>query len=66
MTDLFSIRANIDGSKKIIDILRPSLTQVAPEYLARLDAAFQGVDGIIDRYRDGESFRSFKDIAPAT
>src|SRR4029077_15101145 len=35
-TDLFSIRANVDGSQKIIDILRPTLTKVAPDYLGRL------------------------------
>ena len=39
-TDLLSIQANVDGSQKIVDILRPTLGQVDAGYLARLDAAF--------------------------
>lgn len=63
-TDLVSIQANVDGSKKIIDIVRPTLAQIAPEYLARLDAAFTTIDGLTAAYRDGEVFRPFKDITP--
>ena len=64
-TDLWSIAANIEGSQRIVDILRPSLVSVAPDYLAQLDAAFVGVDTLIDRYRDGDGFRQFGDITPA-
>lgn len=64
-TDLWSIAANIDGSRQISDILRPSLEQVAPDYLSRLDAAYAAVDAIIDRYRDGDGFHQFQDVTPA-
>ncbi len=37
---------------------------MAPDYLARLDAAFARVDAIIDRYRDGDGYRPFTDITP--
>ncbi len=63
-TDLVSIQANVDGSKHIIDIFRPTLTAVAPDYLAQLDAAFAGVDAVTDLYRDGDGFTSFQDITP--
>ncbi len=63
-TDLWSIAANIEGSHRIVDILRPSLQSVAPDYLAQLDAAFVVVDTLIDRYRDGAGFRGFSDITP--
>jgi iron uptake system component EfeO len=64
-TDLWAIAANIEGSHRIVDILRPSLESVAPNYLAQLDAAFVGVDTLIDRYRDGDGFRRFGDVTPA-
>jgi iron uptake system component EfeO len=64
-TDLFSIQANVDGSRKILDILRPTLTQLAPAYLAQLDTAFARVDDLTDQYRDGDGFRSFTDITGA-
>ncbi len=64
-TDLVSIQAHIDGSRKIIDILRPTLDRVAPDYLAQLDAAFAAVDDILSRYRDGDVFRAFGDVTAA-
>ncbi len=63
-TDLVSITANVDGSKHIIDVFRPTLAAVAPDYLAQLDAAFAGVDAVTDLYRDGDGFQSFQDITP--
>jgi iron uptake system component EfeO len=63
-TDLVSIQANVDGSKRIVDIFRPTLSAIAPDYLASLDAALATVDAMMRRYRDGDGFRAFKDIAP--
>ena len=43
--DLWSIDANVEGSAKIVDMLRPILTKLDPTYLAKLDAAYATVDG---------------------
>jgi iron uptake system component EfeO len=64
-TDLWSIAANVEGSHRIVDILRPSVQAIAPDYLAQLDTAYVGVDTLIDRYRDGDGFRGFGDVTPA-
>lgn len=61
-TDLWSIQANIDGSKRIVDIVRPSLAAADPAYLERLDAAFAGVTAITDRYRTDDGFQPFSSI----
>src|SRR6476646_1975298 len=63
-TDLWSIQANVDGSRRIVDILRPSLAQIDAGYLERLDAAFASVNALTDRYRDGEGFQPFSAITP--
>lgn len=63
-TDLWSIRANIDGSKRIVDIVRPSLVAIDAGYLERLDDAFAAVDVLIDRYRTEGGFQPFSAITP--
>lgn len=53
-TDLWSIDANVNGSKHIVDILRPTLETLDPELLDSIDAAFADVVAVIARYADGE------------
>ena len=61
--DLWSIEANVAGSKKIVDILRPTLETVDAAWLERADAAFADVDEVIAKYRDGDGFKSFSEIS---
>jgi len=61
--DLWSIEANVAGSKKIVDILRPTLETVDATWLERADAAFADVDEVIAKYRDGDGFKSFSEIS---
>lgn len=63
-TDLWSISANIDGSRRIVDIVRPSLAAVDPAYLERLDAAFAAVTEVTDRYRTEDGFQPFSAVTP--
>ena len=48
--DLVSIDANVDGSARIVDGLRPILTELDAPYLAKLDAAGKAVEEVIARY----------------
>lgn len=61
--DLWSIEANVAGSKKIVDILRPTLETVDAAWLERADAAFADVDEVIAKYRDGDGFLVFSQIS---
>ena len=61
--DLWSIEANVAGSKKIVDILRPTLETVDAAWLERADAAFADVDEVIAKYRDGDGFQLFSEIS---
>ncbi len=40
-TDLWDFRANVEGSQKIVDLLRPQLQKANPELLAKVDANFK-------------------------
>ncbi len=61
-TDLWSIRANLDGSRHIVDLVRPSLEAIAGEYLGRVDAAFAAVDEVMARYTLDGGFTPFSAI----
>jgi iron uptake system component EfeO len=64
--DLWSIDPNLEGSAKIVDILRPTLQSVDAAYLAELDAAYGAVTTIIDRYGDQTAgFQTFDKISAA-
>ena len=60
--DLVSIDANVEGSAKIVDELRPILTELDAPYLAKLDAASAAVSEIIDRYADADGFKGFDEV----
>jgi len=61
--DLYSISANVDGSRKIVEILRPTLQTLDAGYLSGVDAAFAGVDEVIAPYKDGDGYQPFSAIS---
>jgi iron uptake system component EfeO len=63
--DLWSIGANVAGSKKIVDILRPTLQELDASYLSGVDAAYAAVDEVIAKYAEGEGYQKFSAITPA-
>ncbi|HEY7132006.1 MAG TPA: iron uptake system protein EfeO [Candidatus Limnocylindrales bacterium] len=63
--DLWSIAGNVDGSKKIVDILRPTLQQLDATYLGGVDAAYGAVDEIIAKYAQGSGYQPFSAVSKA-
>ncbi len=63
--DLYSIAGNVVGSRKIVDILRPTLQTLDAPYLAGVDAAYAAVDEVIAKYAEGDGFKPFSAITPA-
>jgi iron uptake system component EfeO len=61
--DLWSIAGNVAGSKKIVDILRPTLQQLDASYLSGVDAAYTSVDEIIAKYAEGDGYKPFSAIS---
>ncbi len=58
-TDLWDFQANVDGAQKIVDLLRPLLLQRNPQLLAKVDANFKKVDGVLAKYRTETGFESY-------
>lgn len=64
-TDLWDFQANVDGAQKIVNLLRPMLTQADPALLAKVDANFKKVDAILTKYRTKEGFESYEKLTDA-
>jgi iron uptake system EfeUOB component EfeO/EfeM len=63
-TDLSDFQANIDGSKKIVDVLRPLLQRADAALLAQVDGNFTRVDAILARYRTADGFQNYEKLSP--
>lgn len=64
-TDLWDFQANVEGSQKIVDLLRPQLQKANPELLAKVDANFKKVDTILAKYRTKDGFENYDKLTDA-
>ncbi|HKN03647.1 MAG TPA: iron uptake system protein EfeO [Buttiauxella sp.] len=64
-TDLWDFQANIDGSQKIVNLLRPLLTKDNAPLLAKVDANFKKVDTILTKYRTKDGFETYDKLTDA-
>lgn len=58
-------QANVEGSQKIVDLLRPQLQKANPELLAKVDANFKKVDTILAKYRTKDGFENYDKLTDA-
>jgi iron uptake system component EfeO len=49
--DLADFRANLDGSQKIVNLLRPMIQKADPNLLTRIDQNFSKIDKGLDKYK---------------
>ena len=49
-TDLWDFHANVEGARKIHDLLRPLTTRENPKLVQRIDANFKKVVALLDKY----------------
>ncbi len=62
-TDLSDFDANLAGSRKIVDLLRPLLTPIDPALAADVDRQFTAAEALLARYRQGDGFVSYDRIS---
>ena len=64
LTDLWDIQANVDGARKIVDLLRPVLAKADGALTSRIDADFSAVGAILARYRAADgSFTTYDKVS---
>lgn len=64
-SDLSDFQANVDGAKKIVDLLRPMLKKADAALLSKVDDNFQKVDAILGKYRNKAGFESYDKLTDA-
>lgn len=62
-TDLWDFRGNFDGAEKIVDLVRPLVTD--KEFMAKVDANFATIDTTLEKYREGEGYVSYDKLTEA-
>lgn len=55
-TDLWDFAANVDGSRKIVELLTPALEQAGPDLLARLRDGFAALETSLAPLRRGDGW----------
>ncbi|MEH1927252.1 iron uptake system protein EfeO [Nostoc sp.] len=65
-TDLWDFSANVDGSQKIVELLRPAIQKANPELLGRVDANFTKVDQKLAKYKTPDGgFATYDKVSEA-
>jgi iron uptake system component EfeO len=63
-TDLYDFQANVDGAKKIVELLRPLTTKSDPALQKKIDGNFKTVDKILVKYRTkGGGFETYDKVS---
>ncbi|RFU37252.1 iron uptake system protein EfeO [Actinomadura logoneensis] len=63
-TDLWDFKGNVDGAKKVYDLLRPVVRQKDAQLAQDLDENFAAVEKLLAKYRKGDGYVSY-DTVPA-
>lgn len=64
-TDLWDFRGNIDGSHKILELVRPLIAEKEDAFLSAVDANFARVNTTLDKYREGAGYASYEKLTDA-
>ena len=60
----FNLRfTEMDGAQKIVEVLRPLLTQIDAPLLASIDANFLTVTHILQKYRTDSGFAAYEQLS---
>ena len=65
-TDLWDFNANVEGSQKIVELLRPLLTKADPALLSRVDNNFKTINDSLAKYKTSDGgFESYDKLTEA-
>ena len=62
-TDLSDFQANIDGSKKIVDLFRPAIAEKNQALLDTVDENFKKINDILAKYKKGDGFEPYDKLS---
>mgnify|MGYP001492355029 CR=1 FL=1 len=64
-TDLNGFAANLEGTRKVVDLLRPLLTKSGPQVLASIDTAATDLDNQLNGFKEQDAYISYDKVDTA-
>ncbi|MEV4256110.1 iron uptake system protein EfeO [Spirillospora sp. NPDC049652] len=61
-TDLWDFKGNVDGAKKVYDLLRPVVQQKDAQLAQDLDENFAAVEKLLAKYKKGDGYVSYDSV----
>jgi iron uptake system component EfeO len=61
-TDLVDMQANVDGARKVVELLSPVLTEKDPALKTSLDQRFGQLQALLDEHRVKDGFASYDSV----
>lgn len=61
-TDLVDFKANVDGARKIYELLKPVVREKDAALAGDLDENFAGVEALLNKYEKGEGYVSYDKV----
>jgi iron uptake system component EfeO len=58
-TDLWDFKANVDGSRKIFDLVKPLLDKKEPDFVKRVSDNFQHVEDTLAKYKTAQGYELY-------
>lgn len=61
-TDLYDFQANVDGARKIVDLLRPLTMKADATLVGAIDRNFSTIEKILVKYKTGTGFETYDKV----
>jgi iron uptake system component EfeO len=64
-TDLWDFAANVAGSQKAFELMKPAVEEADPELAAAIESDFSDIDAALAKYEDGDGYKSYEELTEA-
>jgi iron uptake system component EfeO len=61
-TDLWDFAANVEGSRRVIELLTPLLEEADPELLESITSEFADIEAGLATYKEGEGYKPYNTL----
>ena len=64
-TDLWDFAANVAGSEKAFELMKPAVEEADPALVADIESDFSDIDAALAKYKEGDGYKSYEELTEA-
>ena len=64
-TDLWDFAANVAGSEKAFELMKPAVEEADPELAAAIESDFSDIDAALAKNEDGDGYKTYEELTDA-